>query len=76
MSCTAKDFIVEDDGVEQAARLDRKRPRANRSRWWWRFSAVVALTTSSRGCKGLKSMLDPLFSLGTASCTRGVRQSD
>src|SRR6202051_4050441 len=61
----AKDFLVEDDGVEQAVRLDEA-PEAQP------ISLVVAI---QRGCRaayefprmqGLKSMLDPLFALGTA----------
>ena len=61
----AKDFIVEDDGAEQAVRLDEApegRP----------VSLVVAIQRGRRAyaefprIQGLKSMLDPLFELGTA----------
>jgi VWFA-related protein len=61
----AKDFIVEDDGVEQAARLDEA-PEGQP------VSLVVAIQRGRRAnyefprMLGLKSMLDPLFSLGTA----------
>ena len=61
----AKDFIVEDDGVEQAARLDEA-PEGQP------ISLVVAIQRGRRAAYefprmlGLKSMLDPLFSLGTA----------
>src|ERR1035438_6064278 len=61
----AKDFIVEDDGVEQPARLDEA-PEAQP------ISLVVAIQRGRRAAyefprmQGLKSMLDPLFSLGTA----------
>ena len=61
----AKDFIVEDDGVEQAARLDEA-PEGQP------ISLVVAIQRGRRAyaefprMQGLKSMLDPLFSLGTA----------
>jgi VWFA-related protein len=60
----AKDFIVEDDGVEQAARLDEA-PEGQP------ISLVVALQRGGRAAyefprmQGLKSMLDPLFALGT-----------
>ncbi|HET6180752.1 MAG TPA: VWA domain-containing protein [Candidatus Sulfotelmatobacter sp.] len=60
-----KDFIVEDDGVEQTARLDEA-PEGQP------VSLVVAIQTGRRAnyefprVQGLKSMLDPLFSLGTA----------
>jgi VWFA-related protein len=61
----AKDFIVEDDGVEQAARLDEA-PEGQP------ISLVVAIQRGGRAAyefprmRGLKSMLDPLFALGTA----------
>jgi VWFA-related protein len=61
----AKDFIVEDDGVEQAARLDET-PEGQP------ISLVVAVQRGRRAyaefprMQGLKSMLDPLFSLGAA----------
>ena len=61
----AKDFVVEDDGVEQPVRLDDA-PEAQP------ISLVVAIQRGRRASaefprmQGLKSMLDPLFSLGTA----------
>jgi len=61
----AKDFIVEDDGVEQPARLDEA-PETQP------ISLVVAIQRGRRAVyefpriQGLKSMLDPLFALGTA----------
>jgi VWFA-related protein len=61
----ARDFIVEDDGVEQAARLDEA-PEGQP------ISLVVAVQRGRRAyaefprMQGLKSMLDPLFSMGTA----------
>ncbi len=61
----AKDFIVEDDGVEQPLRLDET-PEGQP------ISLVVAIQRGRRASyefprmQGLKSMLDPLFSLGTA----------
>src|SRR5271169_3499725 len=61
----AKDFIVEDDGVDQSARLDEA-PEGQP------ISLVVAIQRGRRAyaefprMQGLKSMLDPLFSLGTA----------
>ena len=61
----AKDFMVEDDGVEQPARLDEA-PDGQP------ISLVVAIQRGRRAAyefprmQGLKSMLDPLFSLGTA----------
>jgi len=61
----ANDFIVEDDGVEQAARLDEA-PEGQP------ISLVVAIQRGGRAAyefprmRGLKSMLDPLFALGTA----------
>lgn len=60
----AKDFIVEDDGVEQLVRLDEA-PEGQP------ISLVVAIQRGRRAyaefprMQGLKSMLDPLFSLGT-----------
>jgi len=60
-----KDFIVEDDGVQQAVRLDEA-PEGQP------ISLVVAIQRGRRAyaefprIQGLKSMLDPLFSLGTA----------
>jgi hypothetical protein len=59
----AEDFIVEDDGVEQPARLDDAPEEQPPSRWSWRFSEE---TGPLMRMQGLKSMLDPLFSLGTA----------
>jgi VWFA-related protein len=61
----ARDFIVEDDGVEQAARLDEV-PEGQP------ISLVVAIQRGGRASyefprmQGLRSMLDPLFALGTA----------
>ena len=61
----AKDFIVEDDGVEQSLRLDEA-PEGQP------ISLVVAIQRGRRAyyefprVQGLKSMLEPLFSLGTA----------
>src|ERR1700687_399208 len=61
----AKDFIVEDDGVEQPARLDEA-PEGQP------ISLVLAIQRGGRASyefprmQGLRSMLDPLFSLGTA----------
>ena len=61
----AKDFIVEDDGVEQAARLDET-PEGQP------ISLVVAIQRGRRAyaelprMQGLKTMLEPLFALGTA----------
>ncbi|PYX48804.1 MAG: hypothetical protein DMG79_10860 [Acidobacteria bacterium] len=61
----AKDFVVEDDGVEQAARLDEA-PQGQP------ISLVVAIQRGRRAyaefprVQGLNSMLDPLFTLGTA----------
>lgn len=61
----AKDFIVEDDGVDQAARLDEV-PEGQP------ISLVVAIQRGGRAAyefprmQGLRSMLDPLFALGTA----------
>jgi VWFA-related protein len=61
----AKDFVVEDDGVEQPLRLDET-PEGQP------ISLVVALQRGRRASaefprmQGLKSMLDPLFAQGTA----------
>jgi VWFA-related protein len=61
----AKDFIVEDDGVEQPARLDET-PEGQP------VSLVVVIQRGRRAnyefprMQGLKTMLDPLFALGTA----------
>ena len=61
----AKDFVVEDDGVEQSTRLDEA-PEGQP------ISLVIAIQRGRRAyaefprIQGLKSMLDPLFSLGTA----------
>jgi len=61
----AKDFIVEDDGVAQPVRLDEA-PEGQP------ISLVVAIQRGRRAyyefprMQGLKSMLAPLFSLGTA----------
>jgi VWFA-related protein len=61
----AKDFIVEDDGVEQSARLDDT-PEGQP------ISLVIAIQKGRRAyaefprIQGLKSMIDPLFALGTA----------
>jgi VWFA-related protein len=60
-----KDFIVEDDGVEQSARLDET-PEAQP------ISLVIAIEKGRRApyefprMQGLKSMVDPLFVMGTA----------
>jgi VWFA-related protein len=60
----AKDFVVEDDGLEQPVRLDEA-PEGQP------ISLVVAIQRGRRAyaefprMQGLKSMLDPLFSLGT-----------
>jgi len=59
----AKDFIIEDDGVEQALRLDET-PEAQP------ISLVLAIQKGRRAAyelpriEGLKSMLSPLFALG------------
>ena len=59
----AKDFMVEDDGVEQPVRLDEA-PEGQP------ISLVVAIQRGRRAyaefprMQGLKSMLDPLFGLG------------
>src|SRR5258708_1716331 len=61
----AKDFVVEDDGAAQEARLDEA-PEGQP------ISLVVAIQRGRRAnyefprIQGLKTMLDPLFSLGTA----------
>jgi VWFA-related protein len=61
----ASGFIVEDDGIEQPVRLDEA-PEGQP------ISLVVAVQTGRRAyyefprMQGLKSMLDPLFSQGTA----------
>ncbi len=61
----ANDFLVEDDGVLQPVRLDEA-PEGQPT------SLVVAIQRGRRAyaefprMQGLKSMLDPLFSLGTA----------
>jgi VWFA-related protein len=61
----AQDFIVEDNGVEQTVRLDEA-PEGQP------ISLVVAIQRGGRAAyefprmQGLKSMLDPLFALGTA----------
>jgi VWFA-related protein len=61
----SKDFIVEDDGVEQPIRLDDV-PEGQP------ISLVLAIQTGKRASKefprilGLRAMIDPLFGLGTA----------
>ena len=61
----ANDFIVEDDGVEQPLRLDEATEGQP-------ISLVVAIQRGRRAnyefprIQGLKTMLDPLFALGTA----------
>jgi len=61
----AKDFIIEDDGIEQPVRLDEA-PEGQP------VSLVVAIQRGRRAyyefprIEGLNSMLSPLFSLGTA----------
>jgi len=61
----ASDFIVEDDGVQQPARLDET-PEGQP------VSLVVAIQRGRRAyyefprMRGLKTMLEPLFALGTA----------
>ncbi len=61
----AKDFVVEDDGVAQPLHLDEA-PEGQP------LSLVVAIQKGRRASyefqrmQGLKSMLDPIFSLGTA----------
>ena len=60
----SKDFIVTDDGVEQSARLDEA-PEGQP------LSLVIAIQKGRRASyeferiQGLKTMLDPLFTLGT-----------
>lgn len=60
----AKDFAIEDDGEEQTVRLDEA-PEGQP------ISLVVAIQTGRRASyefprlQGLKSMLDPLFALGS-----------
>ena len=62
---SASDFIVEDDGVAQSVRLDES-PEAQP------ISLVVAIQKGRSAAnefprmRGLKTMLDPLFALGTA----------
>lgn len=62
---SANDFIVEDDGIAQPARLDEV-PEAQP------ISLVVAVQTGRRAAyefpreRGLNAMLDPIFALGTA----------
>ena len=62
---SASDFIVEDDGVAQSVRLDES-PEAQP------ISLVIAIQKGRSAAKefprmqGLKTMLDPLFALGTA----------
>lgn len=61
----AKDFIVEDDGIAQTLRLDEA-PEGQP------ISLVIAIQRGRRAyaefprMQGLKSMLEPLFALGTA----------
>ena len=61
----AKDFVIEDDGVEQSVRLDEA-PEGQA------ISLVLAIQRGGRASyefprmQGLKSMLDPLFALGMA----------
>jgi len=61
----AKDFVVEDDGVEQAIRLDEA-PEGQP------ISLVVAIQRGRRAyaefprMQGLNTMLEPMFALGTA----------
>lgn len=62
---TAKDFIIEDDGVEQTVHLDEA-PEGQR------VSLVLAIQKGRRApyefprMQGLKTMLGPLFATGTA----------
>lgn len=64
-SLGARDFIVEDDGVEQTVRLDEV-PEGQP------ISLVVAIQKGRRASyefqrmQGLKTMLEPLFDMGTA----------
>jgi VWFA-related protein len=61
----AKDFVVEDNGVEQRVQLDEA-PEGQP------VSLVLAIQTGRRAnyefprLQGLKSMLEPLFAMGTA----------
>jgi VWFA-related protein len=61
----AKDFVVEDDGIEQSIRLDET-PEGQP------ISLVVAIQRGRRAyaefprMQGLNTMLEPLFALGTA----------
>lgn len=61
----AKDFVIEDDGVEQSVRLDEAAEGQS-------ISLVLAIQRGGRASyefprmRGLKSMLDPLFALGLA----------
>lgn len=61
----AKDFVVEDNGVEQTVHLDEA-PEGQP------VSLVLAIQTGRRAnyefprMQGLKTMLDPLFAMGTA----------
>ncbi len=61
----AKDFVIEDDGVAQSARLDET-PEGQP------VSMVVAIQTGRRASyefprmQGLRAMLDPIFAMGTA----------
>ncbi len=61
----ARDFVIEDDGVEQPVRLDEA-PEGQP------ISLVVAIQRGRRASyefprlRGLHSMLDPLFAMGTA----------
>ncbi len=60
----SKDFVIEDDGAEQSIRLDEA-PEGQS------ISLVLAIQTGRRAPKefprilGLRSMIDPLFGLGT-----------
>jgi VWFA-related protein len=61
----AKDFIVEDDGVEQPSRLDEERDTQP-------ISLVIAIQTGRRAfrefgrMRGLNTMLEPIISNGAA----------
>ena len=61
----AKDFVIEDDGVEQAVRLDEAAEGQP-------ISLVLAIQKGRRAAyefprmQGLQTMLDPLFAMGTA----------
>lgn len=61
----AKDFVIEDNGVEQTVQLDEA-PEGQP------VSLVLAIQTGRRAnyefprMQGLKTMLDPLFAMGTA----------